>query len=88
MYVRNIRGTADNGGNWLDAWKEFKGINVSTSIHCGVYGCTKTATDGTHVIKTPTGLRQFIVPMCHGHNLTYDVDLHINDWATPMPVVK
>lgn len=88
MNVRNIRGTANStrGTAWLCLWKEASGIAPSKPIHCSVSGCTALAEVGAHVIKNYTGMRQFIVPMCHAHNQTYDVDLRINAGITPMPV--
>lgn len=86
--VRNIRGTSDSQGAWLARWKEVNGKTPSESVHCCVQGCPHRATDGAHVTKSYTGMRQYIVPMCHSHNLTYDTDLSVYDWANPMPVVQ
>lgn len=86
--VRNIHGTSDSHGTWLAKWKEKNGYNPSDNIHCCIHGCPHRATDGAHVIKSHTGMRQFIVPMCRSHNLTYNQDLLAYDWAKPMPVVS
>ena len=90
MTVRNIRGTSDShrGTAWLRMWKEYNGIAITTPTPCCVRGCTLTAQVGAHVTKPSTGMRQFIVPMCQGHNQTYGVDLPVNTWASPMPVVQ
>lgn len=85
--VRNIRGTSDSKGNWLERWKNENGYRPSDSVHCCVKDCPHRATDGAHVLKDGSGKHQFIVPMCHSHNLTYDVDLSVYNWAKPMPVV-
>ncbi len=88
MNVRNIRGTSNSNRAtaWLRLWKEANGIAPSKSIKCAVSGCTAIAEVGAHVIKDYTGMRQFIVPMCREHNLTYDGDLRINSSIAPLPV--
>ena len=86
--VKNIHGTGENSGDWLKRWKMKNGYNSSSAIRCCVCGCGHTATDGAHVIVDGRGMRQFIVPMCHSHNLTYDVGLRAYDWSNPMSVVQ
>ena len=88
MHVHNIRGTSDSrcGTAWLNIWKNANGIPFSKRINCAVFGCTDTATVGAHVIKEYTGMRQYIVPMCQKHNLTYDRELLINAGIKPLPV--
>ena len=85
--VKNIHGTGDSKGDWLEKWKAANGYRPSDSVHCCVQGCPYRATDGAHVMKDGSGKRQFIVPMCHSHNLKYDIELLVYNWANPMPVV-
>lgn len=86
MKVKNIRGTGDSSGSWLVKWKAANGYSPSDPIPCAVRGCTDRATDGAHVIKSYTGLQQFIVPMCHSHNLQYGKEFEICDWVNPIHV--
>jgi hypothetical protein len=88
MYVQNIRGTSDSrrGKAWLNMWKESNGIPPSKRIDCAIFGCTEAATVGAHVTKEYTGMKQYIVPMCQHHNLTYNQKLKINTGIIPMPV--
>ena len=88
--VQCMRGTSDSTRSdaWLSLWKEANGYNPSDTVHCCVQGCPHRATDGAHVIKEYTGRRQFIVPMCHAHNTTYDVVQKVYDWTNPMAVAQ
>lgn len=84
--VKNIRGTSDTrkSQSLLGEWMEYTG--TTRRPHCAVVGCPHAATDGAHVIITESGLKQYIVPMCHSHNMTYDVELVVHGQI--MPVVR
>lgn len=86
--IKNIKGTGDQDGSWLNAWRSYHGLRSNAHVDCCVKDCGETATDGAHVMVSGNGLKQFIVPMCHSHNLTYDVWFDAYNAASPMPVVE
>lgn len=69
--VKCIRGTSRHRipGGALNYWKRETGNLFNLDLKCGVFLCSKLATDGAHVIlATSENKKQYIVPMCHEHN--------------------
>ncbi len=75
--VRNINGTSDNKckcKSWLAHWK--LGTNKKGFIPCSVYGCSRRAEVGAHVLVTDgrSNWQWWIAPFCKKHNHKSNTD--------------
>lgn len=72
--IKNKKGTSDNKppkGNtsWLEFWENQKG---KKAIICEIKGCPKLGDVGGHVIKSGSGGKEYILPLCSKHNNAAD----------------
>lgn len=71
--VHNINGTADNNppagySSWKDFWEKKSGLSAN---YCHKVGCVGTdRIVGAHVQIEGYGYSWYIVPLCHGDNMS------------------
>ena len=68
--VRNKKGTGSKTppsgySSWLEYWEDKKGQKAT---ECKAHGCDGSADVGGHVIKSGQGGKEYILPICNGHN--------------------
>jgi len=68
--VKNKKGTADKTPptsylSWLDFWEKKKGKKATK---CEALLCSGKPDVGGHVIKVGEGGKEYILPLCFGHN--------------------
>ena len=85
--IRNIHGTARCHSRY-HSWKQFwiQKSDKDWPNECRIAGCTKPATDGTHV-KVKGRQHYYILPTCHHCNTSkHDEWLRVNAGAIAVPV--
>lgn len=68
--VKNKKGTSTHTpppdySSWLEFWERKKGEKASK---CKAYGCYESTNVGGHVIKAGERGKEYILPLCYGHN--------------------
>ena len=84
--VKNLNGTSDNTvpsgyKSWLDFWSKKSGEPISI---CQKQFCFEKATDGAHVQIDNGGNEWYIVPLCHQHNLSKEVEFYVDGPLVPV----
>ena len=92
MALINVKNKKGTGGNrppagctsWLDFWERKKGKKATT---CEAGFCTGTAEVGGHVIKAGQGGKEYILPICKGHNNRSETEAY-EAWESDLVPVK
>ena len=73
--VRNVgtRPSSYRSDPMIDRWRDYNGIKGG--VRGCVYDCHAWATDGAHVTIEGRGKKQYIVPMCHKHNMQFGEEM-------------
>lgn len=85
---KNKGGTSDReapGGSWKSYWESQS--REQWPLLCCVENCRNFATDGAHMYCPSKDRREWIIPVCHFHNMQYDAIYNLKN-STPSTLVS